>query len=238
MTERLLSRVQVRQVDRIAIEEFGIPGVVLMENAGRSCAELLLNAEARGPVCLCCGKGNNAGDGFVMARHLANRGIDVDVLLFAEPASLSGDAAINYRILDRTRAAAAEQSSVGEQHLRLQVLSLPADRDVLARCLDEADWIVDALLGTGAEGAPREPYATVIEAINAAGRPVMAVDLPSGLDCDTGQSPGPCVRARLTATFVAQKPGFSEPAVRPFLGDVCVIDIGVPPQVLARIGPP
>src|SRR5215472_571114 len=96
-----LSRDEVRELDRRAIEEYGVPGVVLMENAGRGTAELLRSLGVRGPVVICCGKGNNGGDGFVMARHLDNAGVAVRLLLFADPDRLTGDAAVNYRILAR-----------------------------------------------------------------------------------------------------------------------------------------
>src|SRR6516225_7820559 len=94
-----LSRAEVREIDRRAIEEYGVPGVVLMENAGRGATEVLLGLGVRGSVCVCCGKGNNGGDGFVIARHLDNAGVRVEVLLFGDPAQLSGDAAVNSRIL-------------------------------------------------------------------------------------------------------------------------------------------
>src|SRR5438067_9219883 len=97
-----LTRAQVREIDRRAIEEFGVPGVVLMENAGRSAAELLLSLGINGPVLICCGKGNNGGDGFVIARHLDNHGIPIRVLLFASPDDLTGYAAVNYGIIQKT----------------------------------------------------------------------------------------------------------------------------------------
>src|SRR5882724_7757046 len=97
--ENFISREQVRALDRRAIEEYGVPGVVLMENAGRGAAEVLMALGVRGPVLVCCGKGNNGGDGFVIARHLDNRGVPVRVFLFADPASLTGDAAVHYHIL-------------------------------------------------------------------------------------------------------------------------------------------
>src|SRR5262245_49599034 len=96
-----LSRGEVRELDRRAIEEYGVPGAVLMENAGRGAAAVLLAQGVRGPVVVCCGKGNNGGDGFVIARHLDNHGVAVRVLLFADPAALTGDAATHYRILER-----------------------------------------------------------------------------------------------------------------------------------------
>ena len=137
-----LSRAQVRNVDYRAIDDYGVPGVVLMENAGRGAAELLLQSQPRGPVLICAGKGNNGGDGFVIARHLENRRIPVKVLLFCDPAELKGDARTNYQIL-----AAAKTP--------LRVFPNAADPDALAAELAGADWIVDALLGTGTEGSIR-----------------------------------------------------------------------------------
>src|ERR671922_618219 len=102
MSATFLSRAEVRELDRRAIEEYGVPGVVLMENAGRGVAELLLSLGVHGPVAVCCGKGNNGGDGFVIARHLDNRNVPVRVLLFARPEELTGDAAVNYRIIARS----------------------------------------------------------------------------------------------------------------------------------------
>lgn len=217
--ELMLNREQVRSIDRMAIEQYGMPGVVLMENAGRGCAELLLQQGVTGRVAICCGKGNNGGDGFVIARHLENAELDVDVLLLCAPEELKGDAAVNLHVLQQAKT-------------RLQSFSLPDDRDSFARQLGAAEWVVDALLGTGTQGTIRDPYATAIDLINAASRSVLAVDLPSGLDCDTGETLGPCVRATLTATFVASKPGFQIGSAMKWTGDVHVIDIGVPRRLL------
>jgi NAD(P)H-hydrate epimerase len=210
-----LTRAQVREVDRRAIEEYGVPGVVLMENAGRGAADLLIRLGINGPVIICAGKGNNGGDGFVIARHLDNCGIAVHVLLFTRPEDLTGDAAINFHILQRSG-------------LSITVCMPPLDLKAVERHLAPAAWIVDALFGTGLSGPVRPPYDRVITAINASGRPVLAVDLPSGLDCDTGLSLGATVRAAHTATFVAEKIGFTETAARQWLGEVHVIDIGAP----------
>lgn len=221
-SELVLTRAQVRSVDRIAIEEYGLPGVVLMENAGRGCAELLRRQLPSGRVVICCGRGNNGGDGFVIARHLENAGINILVLLFTPPDSISGDAAINLGVLVKS-------------NTPLVVVALPQDNDWLKQELDRADWIVDALLGTGTTGPIREPYLSAINLINAAGKPVLAVDLPSGLDCDTGQTLGPCIRAEMTATFVAIKPGFQFSGSIPWLGKIHVIDIGVPIGLLTSV---
>ena len=210
-----LTRNESREVDRIAIEQYGLPGIVLMENAGRGATELLLQKEVAGPVIICCGKGNNGGDGFVIARHLAIRGCEVSLLLFAPKESIAGDAAINLRVVER-------------MNLPCRTVSTEADWDHVRSELSKADWVVDALLGTGAQGVVREPFVSAIRAINSARSRVLAVDLPSGLDCDTGETLGECVRATVTATFVARKTGFDAPAAQPYLGEVEIISIGAP----------
>jgi NAD(P)H-hydrate epimerase len=215
-----LSREQVRALDRRAIQVYGVPGPVLMENAGRGAAELLLALGINGKVVICCGKGNNGGDGYVIARHLDNGGAPVKILLFAHPQELTGDAAIAYRI-------------VAMSELPLAVFDRPPfDVEELNREFADADWIVDALCGTGLQGPMRPPMDQAVDAINASGARVLAVDLPSGLDCDTGLPLGPTVRAHHTATFVAMKKGFADPAAAPWLGQVHVVDIGVPRRLL------
>src|SRR5947208_14400443 len=139
---RPLSRAEVREVDRRAIDEFGMSGLVLMENAGRGCADLLCQIGCRGPVAVVCGKGNNAGDGFVIARHLDLRGVPVKVVLLGAPAELRGDAAANYAILARCGLAIAD-------------FSKQFDTTAFGAQLSGVEWIVDALLGTGSSGAPR-----------------------------------------------------------------------------------
>jgi NAD(P)H-hydrate epimerase len=223
MFRNWLSRAEVRDVDRVAIEEYGLPGVVLMENAGRGCAELLVQLGARGPVVIACGKGNNGGDGYVIARHLDLAGIAVEIILTCEPAELRGDAAVHYGVIAKAQ-------------LPITIAPQAADWSALLPRLQQADWIVDALLGTGFEGAPREPLATAIRTINAAGRKVLAVDLPSGLDADTGQAAGECIQATRTATFVARKRGFLQPETQPRTGPVDVIAIGVPGRLLTSFG--
>jgi NAD(P)H-hydrate epimerase len=171
---------------------------------------------------ICCGKGNNGGDGFVIARHLELQGLTVEVAICCDPSSLTGDARVNHEVL----------TAAGIPCWQLERDGTVAN---LAARLTRAGWIVDALLGTGAQGAPREPLAGVIRAINAAGRPVMAVDLPSGLDANTGETPGECVRAQYTATFVAPKRGFAVPGVSAWTGTVQVIDIGIPRRLRDQV---
>ena len=216
-----LTRDQVREIDRRAVADYGLPGIVLMENAGRGVAELVHAAAPEAVVAIACGKGNNAGDGFVIARHLENLGHDVRLLLACDPAGYRGDAATAWQVAARSGIPAVCLAEAGPE--------------AWERELAGADWIVDALLGTGLTGPPRGAIAAAIEAVNAAGRrgvKVLAVDLPSGLDCDTGRPAGSCVRADFTATFVARKVGFDEPGAAACLGGVQVVGIGVPRALL------
>lgn len=219
MTEQLvLTRDQVRRVDQLAIDRFGLPGIVLMENAGRGCVDCLGALGCRGPVAVLCGAGNNAGDGFVIARHLSVRKISSVCILANDPAKLTGDAATNFQALDKLGlpwfvAAAVEQLRWTD-------------------ALFHAEWIVDALLGTGAIGPPRPAFAELIERSNAAAGRRLAVDLPSGLDCDTGQVSQPTFRAQHTCTFVAAKPGLLRAEAQPYVGELHVLDIGVPANVV------
>lgn len=222
MSVPTLTRAQVRDVDRRAIEDYGLPGVVLMENAGRGVVELLCRLGCSGPIVICAGKGNNGGDGFVIARHLAIRGIRTTVVLCCDREVLQGDAAIHYRVLQRAGLAG-------------KVLGHDIALDELRLLLKSADWIVDALLGTGAQGPVRDSFVSVIAAMNDSGRRVLAVDLPSGMDCDTGVVANVCVRASATATFVARKPGFDAAGAASLTGTVHIIDIGIPPQLLDEL---
>lgn len=222
MTVTVMTRNQVREVDRRAMDEYGIPGIVLMENAGRGVADVLTRFGIPGPVVVCCGKGNNAGDGFVVARHLDIRGYDVRVLLWAHPRELTGDAATNFQILTKTGVA-------------IEFFGVQYDAQRLERHLTGAAWIVDGLLGTGACGEPRPPLDAVIDALNAAPATRLAIDLPSGLDCDTGDVSRHTVRAAHTCTFVAPKPGFFVPGADRFTGEVHVLDIGAPPRLIAEV---
>ena len=219
MTTLYLTREEVRRVDKIAIRQFGMTGLVLMENAGRGCADAICELGIAGPVLICCGKGNNGGDGLVIARHLALRGHTPHVLLGCEATQLQGDAAANFLILQRT---STEIRFVGS--------------DCVAKAsvawFDRADWIVDAMLGTGARGEPRFPIDEMIRRANASPARKLAIDLPSGLDCDSGQQSQMTFRADHTCTLVAQKQGFRTASAKPYLGHVRVLDIGVPREVI------
>lgn len=220
MKQATITRERVREVDRRAVEEYGMPSIVLMENAGRNVAQKLLELGVAGNVVIFCGKGNNAGDGFVIARHLDLARINVKVLLWAKPADLTGDAAINYRILQRSG-------------VTIEVFGSRVDQERLQEQRAGAAWFVDAMLGTGAQGDPRPPFDEVIDWLNGTNVPKLAVDLPSGLDCDTGQPSAHTVRASHTCTFVAAKVGFA--AASEYTGQVHVIDIGVPRKLVERM---
>ena len=229
-----LNREQLRAVDRRAVEQYGMTGLVLMENAGRGAVEQLRAQQIAGKVLICCGRGNNGGDGFVMARHLENAGHDVLVLLFAAPDSLQGDAAANWNILQAAGTPCEVMQTPPTETEGPSSLTEPQIRQLQQR-LAGAEWIVDALLGTGATGPAREPLAAVIRCINQAGKRVLAVDLPSGLDCDTGLAAGDCIRAERTVTFAARKTGFEAATSTEFTGPVELVGIGVPVCLLREI---
>lgn len=185
-----------------------------MENAGRGCVDVLQGLGISGPVVIATGRGNNGGDGFVIARHLSLRGYDCRVAMLAPAEKLSGDALTAYRML---QPCGVPEVILGEK---------PAEQ--LQDFAPDGDWVVDALLGTGATGDPRPPYDAAIRWMNEQPARRLAVDLPSGLDCDTGQPGEPTFRADHTCTFVARKLGFDQPTAAEFLGEVHVVSIGFP----------
>lgn len=221
-----LSRKQVRQVDQIAIAEFGISGMLLMENAGRGCFEQLLKCGCSGPVTVCCGSGNNGGDGFVIARLLHNKGIQTKVIQFADRRKYSGDALENLEAIE----------AIELEIVVLQELPIENWESNLESCGDrKVDWIVDALLGTGATGSPREPMDKLVALINSIDAKRMAIDIPTGMDCDTGECFEPTVDADVTCTFVAGKKGFGAKSAMDKLGEVEIVDIGVPNEIIERV---
>jgi NAD(P)H-hydrate epimerase len=210
-----LTRSQVREIDRRAIEEYHVPGIVLMENAARAAADAaweILDRRVGSNVLIVCGSGNNGGDGLAIARHLHNRGAAVHVSLLKH--ELKGDAAINYAIVK-----AMKLLSVGDT----------------INAIAQPDLIIDSIFGTGLDRAPTGAAAEAIESINRSNAKILAIDVPSGLDCDTGKSLGVCVRATRTITFVAEKVGFANPDAKQFLGEVIVGDIGCPRELIEEI---
>ncbi len=213
-----LTREQIREMDRRAIEDYGIPGVVLMENAGRNAAELIRvnfrESDQPAAVCILCGRGNNGGDGFVIARHLSNAGLNVEIILCADPAKLAPDAKINHDIA-----------------YKMEIPIRPFADSYAAACVSRSQVVVDALLGTGFAGEGRPPLDRAIELIKSADHALkVAIDVPSGLDCNTGQPAAATVRADLTITFVAPKVGFASAA--DYTGQVLTADIGAPRTLL------
>jgi len=223
-----LTREQSRALDASAAALYHMPGVLLMENAGRGAAEVLasLNLTCE-PVVIVSGAGNNGGDGFVIARHAQNLGMAVELWVIAPrtrrgAVQLSPDAAVNFAIVQ-----------AADIPMTVVDIAEPGEwlPDFQVAC-EKAGWIVDALFGTGLARPAVGVYADAIHAVNAASKPVLAVDVPSGLDADTGDPLGPTVTARCTATFVAPKAGFANPASRAFTGQMHVIDIGAPKKLL------
>lgn len=213
MASASFSRDDVRAFDRWADAEAGLPTRVLMENAGRGAAEVLVRLGVDGPVRVVCGKGNNGGDGLVLARALHVWGHAVRVLLVADPATLSPDAAANWKTAS---AAGVPAEAVW-----------PFDDERLQSVLAGAAWTVDALLGIGQTSPARPPLDRAIAILNESPPPIFAIDVPSGLDADTGEPLGPTIRARHTATFVAPKKGFGNPTSRVWTGEVHVVDLGI-----------
>lgn len=218
-----VTREEMIALDGWAIQSIGIPGIVLMENAGRAAAErvrVLAPNPRNGAILVVSGKGNNGGDGFVIARHLWNWGYRVAVRVFRDLEQFppGSDSAVNLAVI------------------RKLGLDLQARPDGLAAAdFDGAALIVDALFGTGLVGAPRSPASLIIDQVNEAGAggvPVLAVDIPSGLDCNTGETPGSAVRANWTVTFACAKVGFTRGNGPAHVGNLEIADISIP-----RTGP-
>ena len=219
---RLLHAADVRALDRRAIESFDVPGVLLMENAGAGATRALIQAirhKEKKTIAIFAGPGNNGGDGYVMARHLLNAGYHVHVYLCVAPAKIGGDALVNYRILT---------------HMDAELRPCLSSEQLASYDIDWEQYVavVDALLGTGLTRDVSGLYLELIAHINALQRPfVCAVDLPSGLDADTGHPRPDAVRADVTYTFAFAKLGLFLPHAHDFVGDVEVIDIGIPHQI-------
>ena len=217
----VLTREQVRNLDRIAVERFKIPSIVLMENAGRGATDGLFRripAMADSPqVAVIAGRGNNGGDGFVVARHLSLRGVCVEVLILGDRDAFRGpgDAGANFAVV---------------KALGLPIHSVRTPEAIEAH-LEHAEVVVDAILGTGLAGEVRGLPGDCIDVLNGSQAhqgAIYALDIPSGLDCDTGAPLGRAVRATATATFAAMKPGLADGKAREYTGPVDVVGIGAP----------
>ncbi len=214
---RIVTAKAMQQIDKKAAERYGIPAIILMENAAiRSafCVLRMLKA-GQGRVVLFCGAGNNGGDGFACARHLINRGLNVKIYFAGKAEKLSSEAKTNYNILHK----------MGQK-------ILPPELALVKRELNNADLIIDALLGIGLKNKIRPPLYNLIELINNSKLPVLSLDIPSGLDATSGKAHGIAVRAKHTITFGLFKKGFLKPQAKGYTGDVTVGDISLPRRLL------
>lgn len=213
---------KMKEIDLAASRVFGIPSLILMENAGRGLAEVaagMLSGKEKRVVCV-CGKGNNGGDGFVCARHLVNKGLEVSVFLIGESEQLKGDAQLNFSILEK-------------MEVSVEKIITKDDLKKLEGFLKKTDLVIDAIFGIGVSGSVKDPYCQIIKAINASKKKVLAVDLPSGLDATEGFLLGSCIKADITVTFVAPKTGLVKNQGPEFCGEVIIVDISAPKQLLA-----
>jgi len=220
-----MTRQQIRELDRLAIEELGIPGPVLMENAGRGAADLIcsLIEDGHAKVAVVAGAGNNGGDGFVVARHLLNRGISTKVFLASAREKIKGDAGLNLMLLEKSG-------------LQTEDVTSNESLSALLTELKHSDVVVDALLGTGLSREVKGHFRDLIEVINSCGKEVVSLDMPSGLDADRGISLGVCVEAGYTVTFGHLKTGLVTYPGAALAGNVHVVDIGVPSGLTDRAG--
>lgn len=214
---RVVSVSQMRELDRRAMEDCGIPSLLLMENAGRGVAELITRSWKGGRVTVFAGKGHNGGDGLVAARHLYNRGFEVQIFLFTDPVSLKGDPALHYKIVSRMR-------------IPLRVFQEGTKASAIAVLLERTDIVVDALLGVGLKAPLLGVYAEAVAAINQMAKPVVAIDIPSGLDGDSGEVRGIAVKAAITATLGFAKQGLFQGRGPDYAGRIRVVDISLPKE--------
>jgi NAD(P)H-hydrate epimerase len=225
---RVLNAAQMREADRYTIEEIGIPSLVLMENAGRqvvAAIEAAFAARLAGRVAVLCGRGNNGGDGFVVARTLSQRGIDSAVFVVGALSDVRGDARINLDILGRIGVTVVEINDAQSWELHFSEIS-------------KCSLVVDAIFGTGLKSALVGMMETVVADVNASGIPVVSVDLPSGLSADTPNLIGDCIDAAMTVTLGAPKPPLVLPPGEAHAGDVVIADIGIPHEVMEGVEGP
>jgi len=220
----IFSHAALHELDRRAGEEFHIPILVLMENAGRAVAEAALRHVKKGAgVLLVCGPGNNGGDGLVAARHVHNAGVPVQILLLEPP--------------EKYRDAGAAQLAI-VQAMKLPVRVISADHGELRDWLVESnplDIIVDGIFGTGLSREVTGVARAVIQALNVSRRTIVSIDIPSGLDCDTGLPLGIAIRAKETVSFCGMKAGFAQAGALGYWGKVTVADIGAPVELLREL---
>src|SRR5687767_8677356 len=219
---RILNAAQMREADRYTIEEIGISSLVLMENAGRqvvAAMEAAYEARLNGRVGVLCGRGNNGGDGFVVARTLIQRGVDAAVFLIGSVADVHGDARTNLDILGRLGMTVVEIGDEQTWELHFSEIS-------------QCTLIVDAIFGTGLKSAVTGMLETVIADVNASDIPIVSIDIPSGMSADTPHLIGDCINASMTVTLAAPKLPLILPPGEAYAGDVVIADIGIPYEVI------
>jgi NAD(P)H-hydrate epimerase len=222
---RVLNTEQMREADRRTIEDIGLPSVVLMENAGRqtvAAMEAAFDTLGSSRVAVLCGRGNNGGDGFVVARTLAQRGVESVVFLLGSVAEVQGDARTNLEVLGRIGMTVIEITNAQEWELHFSEVS-------------ECDVVVDAILGTGFRGRLTGLFETVVADINELGVPIVSIDLPSGLSADSAELPGEVVDATMTVTLAAPKIPLIFPPADTHAGDLVIADIGIPGPLLDEL---
>src|SRR5438876_3492515 len=222
---RVLNAAQMREADRRTIEDIGIPSLVLMENAGRQAVaamETMYSDLSERQVAVLCGRGNNGGDGFVVARTLIQRGIDVSVFLIGRVADVRGDARTNLEILGRLGLTVVEIADSQSWELHFSEIG-------------DCTLIVDAIFGTGLNAPVSGLMETVIADVNASGVPVVSIDLPSGLSADSPEPIGDCIDASMTVTLAAPKLALVLPPGEEHAGDVVIADIGIPHEVIEGV---
>lgn len=218
----ILSQKQCFTLKSLIFELYGMGGLTFLETSAVRMTNLLDKLGIHGKVVVCCGKGSNAALGLIMARYLANRQYKVETWMVYRPEELSKPALANYEILDEC------QDDVG---------FTAYSPDLFQEAIQDADWVVDALLGIGASGAPRAPLDGVINTINAAEKKVFAIDIPSGLDMDLGVPYNPTIIAKHTGTFINYKKGFFNPQAKEFLGEIHMVDMDIPANVFSQLPP-
>ncbi|MBI3459793.1 NAD(P)H-hydrate epimerase, partial [Candidatus Acetothermia bacterium] len=215
---KVLTGKAMAELDRIAIEEIGIPRLVLMENAGRSVFQIIqerVSEFAQKKIVIVCGKGNNGGDGLVVARHLMNAGASPQIFVLSLKEELSPDARVNAEIFERSE-------------VSVRYLDDDAQLSELAQVLAHAELVVDAIFGTGFEGAARGLAAHAVELINLSSASVFSIDIPSGVEGNTGYVLGPAVMADVTVTLELPKLGLLLYPGRGYVGDLVIGNVGYP----------
>lgn len=222
---RLVTASEMRDMDRLTINDAGIPGVVLMENAAKGATEVFMehfNPTEDSAIFVICGKGNNGGDGYVMARYLHNRGMKVSVIIAGDKSTISGDALVNLSVIEK---------------LGIEISEIIDDTafETLYQRLSECSYIIDGIFGTGLNSPVTGIYKKIIDAVNNANKPVMSIDIPSGMNSDTGDIMGAAIKADLTVTFGFAKPGHYVYPGASLTGRLVTLDIGIPRMISEKV---